>query len=92
VATGELKVETTLQDAQPQDIAFSPSGRVLAIGCRESGEYGAGGVWTWKFGLEAPERLNGHSSVVNTVVFQNAEPVLATGSDDWTARLWTIEE
>lgn len=92
VATGELKAETTLQDAQPQDIAFSPSGRVLAIGCRESGEYGAGGVWTWKFGSEAPERLNGHDSVVNAVAFQNTEPVLATGSDDWTARFWTIEE
>ncbi len=91
-ATGELKAEADLNGARPRSLAFSPSGRVLALGCWEPGEWGAGGAWIWKFASGSPERLKGHDSEVSTVAFQKSESILATGSDDWTARLWTIKE
>jgi hypothetical protein len=91
-ATGELKAETVLNGARPRSIAFSPSGTVLALGCWEPGEWGAGGAWIWKFASGSPGRLNGHNSEVSAVAFKKSESVLATGSDDWTARLWKIDD
>ena len=75
----------TLQDQHSVDtVTFSPDGRYLAT----AGGYQAE-VWKTD-GWSVIARLE-HQNNIEAMVFHPQQPLLATASDDRTARIWNIE-
>lgn len=63
-------------------ITFSPNGRTLAsTGYTDE-------VWVWSVGGGPPLRLSGHTAYITDIVFSPDSSLLASASDDSTARLW----
>jgi WD40 repeat protein len=84
---GRLRWRNEESAQQPRELAASPDGRYIAAGFPDhtarlySAESGA---------LLAV--LRGHRERVSTVAFHPSLPLLATGSWDATARLWSLAE
>jgi WD40 repeat protein len=69
------------------DIAFDPSGGVLASG--DSG----GTITLWRLEKRgSPIRLEGHTREVRTLAFSPDGRTLASGADDGTVLLWDVKE
>lgn len=66
-------------------LAFSPKGKVLASGSRDSTIK----LWSLSTG-QLLQTLQGHSTWVNAVAFDRTGQVLASGSGDKTIKLWSI--
>lgn len=76
-----------LDEDQPACVAFSPDGRHAAVGTR------AGKIRLWD--LTRPGRpvvLPAHAEWVNTVEFSHDNLLLASSSDDMTARLFAVPD
>ena len=68
-----------------ESVAFDPSGKYLASGCRDDTVR----VWdvsTWQQVAE----LRGHTRAVTSVAFDSSGKYLASGSDDYTVRVWDV--
>ncbi|MCG8419522.1 MAG: serine/threonine protein kinase [Proteobacteria bacterium] len=67
-------------------LAFSPTGRWLAAPGRNSAVY----LWNLEQG-GLPRVLRGHTSHLLSLTFSSDETMLASSSDDDTARLWDLK-
>lgn len=67
-----------------QDLAFSPDGRILAVGS-------SSGVWVYDADTLAPVRLlEGKDMVIMSIDFSASGRLLATLSLDGTIRIWSV--
>lgn len=67
------------------DMAFSPDGSQLAVACSI-------GVWLYNVRTGTEEAfLKGGMELVNSVAYSPDGKILASGSDDWTIRIWDVE-
>lgn len=87
-----LKMSDGTQEMLPKTlnasmVAFSPDGQRMAIG------YATGGVQIWKIGAEEPEHaFEGHTRMVQSMVFDGTGELLLTGGSDGAALLWKMGE
>ena len=72
-------------------VAFSPDGRLMAVGTHGLTEDSSFKIFVWdaKSGKEL-KRLDGHESTVGTLAFSADSRYLLSGSDDKTVRLWSV--
>src|SRR5262249_60847163 len=71
-------------EAGVADLAWSPDGQLLAVGCADYCTY----VWKAEQTSEPPTVCRGHQAEVADVCFSNRGDLLATHSWDGTTRLW----
>ncbi|MFV9504686.1 MAG: WD40 repeat domain-containing serine/threonine protein kinase [Oscillochloridaceae bacterium umkhey_bin13] len=65
-------------------VGFSADGEYLAASCNNS-------VHIWRMSDQKPiEVLSGHNGPVHCLAFSPQAPIIATGSEDRTARLWDV--
>ena len=75
----------TMEAPGVQSVSFSPSGDRIAAGCRHS-------VCIWDTGSgELVEELSGHEGAVHDAAFSAEGGLLASASQDTTARIWDAE-
>ena len=69
-------------------VAFNPTGDLLGAGCVDD----TARLYRYRRSRDATLELS-HQKIVDTVDFAqiNAEPIVATGSHDYTVELWNIE-
>jgi WD40 repeat protein len=86
VASGSSTATLHGQNADIESVAFNPaSGRMLATGAYDDT------IRLWDVETRHTTAvLRGHSSGVESVAFNSAGTLLASGSDDWTVRLWNL--
>ena len=66
------------------DMAFSPDGSQLAVACSI-------GIWLYNINTGTEDAfLKGHSELVTSVAYSPDGKTLASGSSDWTIRLWDV--
>ena len=85
--TGEMRSELSGALASVNSVAFSPGGQAIA----SAGDNGK--VLIWDLASGQPRELVGHDArvKVNCVAYNPAAPaVVATASDDGTARVWEV--
>jgi WD40 repeat protein/serine/threonine protein kinase len=68
------------------DVAFSSDGHTLAA----VGDGPATAVQVWNLDTEHEIALEGHTGNIHGLAFSPTEPLLATGGDDGTVRLWDL--
>lgn len=67
---------------QVQDLKVSPDGKILAVASGNS-------IYLWDVGEWKPRlSLQGHIQQVTSLAFSPNGETIATGSDDWTIRIW----
>lgn len=72
--------------SQPLNLAFSPDGTLLGIGCQD------GSVYLWQVSSNQPwQHLDAHQSWVFGIAFHPNGQMLATGSFDRTVKVWNIQ-
>jgi WD40 repeat protein len=79
------RIESEL--SQVRSLAFSPNGKLLAVGGGTPGEQGAAEVGSWPPKKQYPT-LGGHQDLVTAVAFSPDSGRIATGSADTTVRIW----
>ncbi len=68
------------------DMAFSPDGNQLAVACSI-------GIWLYNVRTGTEEAfLRGHTELVNSVAYSPDGKILASGSNDWTIRIWDVDK
>jgi WD40 repeat protein len=82
----DLSEELVQRDYYVVSLAFSPDGKVLAIGCDGDGVIRFWDVANRKWGAV----FKGHTARVAIVAFSPDGKLLASGSDDGTLRLWDV--
>ena len=70
--------------SEPNAIAFSPDGQVLAVGCFD----GTLVAWDVRSGQKLWDQPTQHDTIVRAIVFTSDGTLIATGSNDTTARVW----
>ncbi len=74
-------------DDQVRDVVFSPDGKLLAT-CTENGDRL---VCLWDVATRSIARtLSGHEKCVYSLAFNGDGSIIASGSQDGTARLWDV--
>ena len=67
------------------DMAFSPDGSQLAVACSI-------GIWLYNVHTGTEEAfLKGGMELVNSIAYSPDGKILASGSNDWTIRIWDVE-
>ena len=68
------------------DMAFSPDRNQLAVACSI-------GIWLYNVRTGTEEAfLKGHTELVNSVAYSPDGKILASGSNDWTIRIWDVDK
>ena len=68
------------------DIAFSPDGNQLTVACSI-------GIWLYNVRTGTEKAfLRGHTELVNSVAYSPDGKILASGSNDWTIRIWDVDK
>jgi WD40 repeat protein len=86
LATGALLGRAIDVPAHVQDLAFDPTGRLLAV-AREDGIVQ---IWDAQTGRAVGGALTGHEDFVNAVAFSPDGRTLASAGQDGTLRLWSV--
>ena len=86
VAGGPYRGRPIVIGAVVNDIAFDPTGRLLATAT----ENGVVRIWDATTGRPAGDALTGHENFVNAVAFSPDGRTLASAGQDGTVRLWTV--
>lgn len=84
LTTGKLEKTLTGHDKAVTAIAFSPDGEKIA----SSGD-SIVKIWDAKTGFLL-ETLSGHLDAVDAIAFSPSNPILVTGSNDNTIKIWPI--
>ena len=84
--TGKLEKTLPGHEKAITAIAFSPDGQKIA----SSGD-SVVKIWGTKTGFLL-ENISGHLDTVDAIAFNPRHPILATGSDDKTIKIWPIEK
>ncbi|KAM8976981.1 bromodomain and WD repeat-containing protein 1 [Pelodytes ibericus] len=77
-----------------------PGAKILCCSCSAGGMFLAAGgsdhaIRMYYFGFETPEKmteLEGHTGIIDSILFSNHGERFVTGSKDGTARIWYLEE
>lgn len=89
IKTKKLLAKTPTQRQWVQSLAFSPKGDLLAIAIGLKRHMIKGGAFLWKGTRDAkPIRLKGQTTAVTSIRFSPSGETIATGSMDWSLRLW----
>ena len=86
LATGAVLGRAMSVPAVVNDLAFDPTGRLLAVG-REDGIVQ---IWDARTGRAVGGALTGHEDFVNAVAFSPDGRTLASAGQDGTLRLWSV--
>ena len=86
VAGGPYRGRPIVIGAVVNDIAFDPTGRLLATAT----ENGVVRIWDATTGRPIGDALTGHENFVNAVAFSPDGRTLASAGQDGTVRLWTV--
>ena len=66
---------------------FSPCGQYLSCGSEDGTIF----IWSVQYGILL-QKLTGHTNMVNFTAWHPTLPLLISGSDDQTLRLWDARE
>lgn len=92
-ADWSVRAEHAVKTAFTAGLAFSPSGKWLALGEQVRTEDGwncGAHLWDTAAADAPPLWLGGHNALVGCVAFQPGEAVMATAGKDGTALLWSL--
>jgi len=87
-STGKLRETLTSSEARAYCVAFSPDGKILAVGY--AGEHGLVQLWDLT-PLQRREQWAPHRRSTRAVTFQHDARHLITAGDDAAARFWNTE-
>jgi WD40 repeat protein len=86
LATGATRGRPFAVPVSVNDVAFDPTGRLVATG----GEAGHVRIWDVQTGRPVGGALVGHENFVNSVDFSPDGRTLASSGQDGTVRLWSV--
>lgn len=81
-----LKFPATFRHAATVcSVAFSPDGRLLAVGCAD----GTMHLWDVRRGVRRVS-VEAHADIINSIAFDPTGEILASGSTDKTIKIWKV--
>jgi WD40 repeat protein len=83
-ATGKQQAQPLVHDAVVRSVVWTPDNRLLISACNDGNIY----FWSAPTGAQLGSPLHAHSNFVNLLAISPSGELIASASEDSTARLW----